>query len=166
MEIPEKLIGRIYSENDFGRSLATSISGIVGLITYYFSNDWVISLLSIFISFPVIRVIVTRLNDKFKKPTQQKIRENEAMHIYKSLSKQEKEIVNVFVSSGSCVLTWSQINNSSIYSNGIESLIQRELMRTSMTADGMRETFVLDTAVFDVGAKKRTKIKPELELKI
>ena len=40
----------------------------------------------------------------------------------------------------------------------IELQTQRNLLWTSMTADGMRETFVLDAEIFDVGQdRKRAK---------
>jgi hypothetical protein len=41
------------------------------------------------------------------------------------------------------------MNNQPVSSAAIESLIQRELLWTSITADGMRETFALDTEIFD-----------------
>ena len=56
METLEKWAERIYSESDFGRGVATSISGAIGLSTYLFFNDWVIALFSVMISFPIIRI--------------------------------------------------------------------------------------------------------------
>ena len=62
--------------------------------------------------------------------------------------------MSVFVDSGGCVLTWTQMNNSCASQNGVESLIRRGLLSTSVTADGMRETFVLDPNLFGIGLNR------------
>jgi len=80
----------------------------------------------------------------------------EAERVYGRLSEHEKAVVQAFVQTGGSVLTWGQVNQLGLPGNGIESLIQREVAWTSMTADGMRETFALDSAIFDVGQKHAT----------
>ena len=158
MKTIEKLIDRIYSETDFGRSIAISLTGIIGLITYLYFGDWIIATFVSIISFPIIRLISTGLHEKANRSKKRIIEKEEAEHIYNRLSVEETEIINIFVNYGGCVLTWSQINNLPISSNAIESLIQRKLLYTSMTADGMRETFVLDTDIFDIGNEKLKEI--------
>lgn len=51
-------------------------------------------------------------------------------------------------------MTWGQFNRSKISSSAVETLIQRELLSTSVTADGMTETFVLDVCLFDAGVRR------------
>lgn len=147
----EKLAEKVYSENDFGRSIATSLSGIIGLAVYLISKDWVIAIFSLIITFPIIRLISSNLNEKFKKSKHNKIKKANAQKKLNSLSLEEMSVVSVFVKHGSSVLTWDQANREeSISGSAIESLIQRELICTSMTADGMRETFALDTEFFEI----------------
>ena len=153
----EKWLDRVYSETDFGRSIAISLTGVVGLVTYLYYNDWIIATFSSIISFPIIRLISTELHEKVIRNKKRVIEKEDAEHIYNHLSKEEKKVIKIFVDAGGSVLTWSQINNSPISSTAIESLIQREILRTSMTADGMRETFVLDTDIFDIGNEKLDK---------
>jgi hypothetical protein len=43
------------------------------------------------------------------------------------------------------------MNNQPVSSASVESLIQREVLWTSMTADGMQETFALNSAIYDIG---------------
>ena len=43
MKTVEKWADRVYAENDFGRSIATSIAGLIGLTVYLLAKDWVIS---------------------------------------------------------------------------------------------------------------------------
>ena len=66
MKSLEKWADRVYSENDFGRSIATSLSGTIGLIVYLVTDDWVSAAFSAIISFPIIRIISTRIMNKSK----------------------------------------------------------------------------------------------------
>ncbi|MCM8813902.1 MAG: hypothetical protein NC924_08225 [Candidatus Omnitrophica bacterium] len=147
----EKWADRVYSETDFGRSIATSGAGIIGLVTYLFFNDWVTAAFSTIISFPIIRLVSAGIHEKVNRRRKHAIEREEAEHIYKRLSESEKEVVQAFVRAGGSVMTWDQMNNQPVPSASIESLIQREVIWTSMTADGMRETFALNSAIFDIG---------------
>ena len=153
----EKWAERIYNESDFGRSISTSASGCIGLLVYLIYSDWVLAFFSVIISFPIIRVVSSGLHEKFLKYRTRKIKEEEAAHIYEKLSKDERKIVHKYVESGGTSLTFSQINTLNLTRPAVESLIQREVLWTSMTADGMRETFALDTELFDVAQKKISK---------
>ena len=42
MKSIEKWADRVYAENDFGRSVAISVSGLIGLVVYLPTRDWVI----------------------------------------------------------------------------------------------------------------------------
>jgi len=42
----EKWADRVYSETDFGRSVATSVAGVIGLAVYLIFGDWVIAAFS------------------------------------------------------------------------------------------------------------------------
>lgn len=151
MKTIEKWADRVYAETDFGRSVATSGAGIIGFVIYLIFNDWVIAAFSSIISFPIIRLISTGFHEKVDRHKKRAIEREEAEHIYNRLSEEEKEVIQAFVKAGGSVLTWSQMNNQPVSFAIIESLIQREVMWTSMTADGMRETFALDSAIFDIG---------------
>jgi ABC-type multidrug transport system fused ATPase/permease subunit len=150
----EKWADRVYAENDFGRSIATSISGLIGLAVYLLSKDWVIAAFASIITFPVVRIIATGINEKVERNKKRKVEKEEAENLYNKLSADEKKVIQSFVMAGGSVLTWNQMNNQDVSSNGVESLIQREILWTSMTADGMRETFALDSNVFDICNEK------------
>ncbi|MFT6925664.1 MAG: ABC-type multidrug transport system fused ATPase/permease subunit [Psychromonas sp.] len=154
MKTIEKWADRVYAENDFGRSIATSIAGLIGLGVYLLSKDWVIAAFASIITFPVIRIVATGINEKAERNKKRKIEKEEAENLYNKLSADEKNVIQSFLMAGGSVLTWTQMNNQNVSSNGIESLIQREILWTSMTADGMRETFALDSNVFDICNEK------------
>jgi ABC-type multidrug transport system fused ATPase/permease subunit len=150
----EKWAERVYAENDFGRSVAISVSGLIGLLVYLLTADWVIAAFSTIISFPIIRLVSTGLNEWFKRKKQRNIERENASHLFAKLSDEEKEVIKAFVRAGGSVLTWVQMNNEPVSSAAIESLIQREAVWTSITADGMRETFALNSHLFDIGNEK------------
>lgn len=149
MKSIEKWADRVYAETDFGRSIATSLSGVVGLSVYLALNDWVIAAFSTIISFPIFRIISTGINEKLERKKKKKTDEENAKEKYGNLSKEEKEVIRAFVEAGGSVLTWGQMNKQADSFSAVESLIQREIIWTSMTADGMTETFALDSNIFD-----------------
>ena len=150
MNLVDKWTERIYSETDFGRSVATSVAGVIGLIVYLTYSDWVIAAFSSIITFPIVRIVSTKLHGRVTRRAKGLIDREEAELVYDRLSDEEKQVVLGFVEAGGSVLTWAQVNKLSLSLPAIESLIQRQVLWTSMTADGMRETFALDSAIFDV----------------
>ena len=158
MKTINKWAERVYKETDFGRSVGTSVSGVVGLLVYLVFSDWVIAAFSLIITFPIVRLISTGLYERTTRRAKRRLEREEAERAYDQLSDDEEQVILAFVEAGSCVLIWGQVNEMSVSVASIESLIQRELLWTSMTADGMRETFVLDAEIFDVGRdRKRAK---------
>lgn len=114
------------------------------MVVYLFLGDWAISAFAAIIFFPVARVTATAIHARVACNANRRARRNDAEHTFSTLSDEERAVVAEFLNAGGCVITWSQANNSSISGAAIESLIQREILSASMTADGMRETFVLD----------------------
>jgi hypothetical protein len=130
------------------------VAGTIGLVVYLIFNDWAIAAFSSIISFPIIRIVSTGLHDTATRRNKRKIEQEDAAQIYDRLNDDEKEVVLAFVRAGGSVLTWSQVNNLPISRPSIESLIQREVLWTSTTADGMQETFAVDSAIFDIGQER------------
>lgn len=159
MSAIEKWVDRVYGETDFGRNIATSLSGLLGLGVYLYFGDWVIAAFAAIIFFPVARITASAIHARLSRNAARRAKRSDAQHTFDSLSEEERAVVSEFVSAGGCVLTWGQMNKCPVSGSAIESLIQRELLSTSMTADGMRETFVLEPTIFDAGvshAKSRT----------
>lgn len=144
---------RIYSETDLGRSVATSSAGVVGLALYLLTSDIAIAGFSALIIFPFVRVLASSAHSKAERVAKLKAQENGIQRLYDRLSPEEKKVVSIFVEAGGSVMTWGQINKSDAHFSAIESLMQRGLLHTSMTADGLTETFVMDQDLFDIGQK-------------
>ena len=145
----DRWIERIYSENDIGRGVATTISGITGLASYLYWNDWVIACFVAVIVFPVSRIVASTIHSRLIE-SRKHDHSKEIKDLFEKLSHEERQVVQAFVWHGGCVMTWSECNESpSISVAGIESLINRDQIHTTVTADGIRETFVLNTELFD-----------------
>jgi ABC-type multidrug transport system fused ATPase/permease subunit len=154
----EKWAERVYAETDFGKSIATSLAGVVGLLVYLVLADWTIAAFSAVIFFPAFRFAAAAIHTRMERNAKRRARCSDAEHIFGTLSNEEQAVVAEFVKFGGCVLTWGQVNRSPVSRSAIESLIQREVLSTSMTADGMRETFVLNVALFEIGVRHAKKI--------
>ncbi|WP_112480224.1 hypothetical protein [Vibrio variabilis] len=159
MESIDKWLEKVYSENDFGRGIATSLSGAVGLASYLYSDDWVIAFFSLVIIFPVARIVATALNERSKVKITNNLQHKQLVDVFQRLSKEELRVIRAFTESGGTALTFRQINELDLSTPAIESLVQRELLWTSVTSDLMTETFALDTDFFDV-AKSMAKTSP------
>ena len=147
----EKWIDRIYSEQDFGRSIALSIAGMVGLAVYLMVKDGFVAVFLSVILYPAVRVIADNIYINVKRRKKWK----EVNRTYNHLSEAEKQVVKAFVDAGGAVLTWSQVNRLNLSVSAIESLVHRGFLHTSVTADGLTETFVLDSDLFDVAQGKQ-----------
>jgi len=147
-----KIAELIYSEDDFGRSVSTTLSAVIGITCYLSTNDWVIAAFSAVIPFPIIRLVASKLHAKYAIRAQRNTARESADYTFSQLSQDEKTVANAFVNAGGCTLTFSQVNSLSL-ANAVESLTHREMLSTSMTADSMCETFVLDPLVFDAAQR-------------
>jgi ABC-type multidrug transport system fused ATPase/permease subunit len=144
---------RIYAERDFGRSIATSIAGIVGLLIYLNTQDWVIAAFAAVIAFPVVRILASAAHSAYMQKKHSSSNQREAQEIYNKLSEEEKEVIREFVRVGGSVMSWSHANRVNLSEPGVASLMQREVLHSTMTPDGMREAFGIRVDVFDVAQK-------------
>jgi len=153
----DRWVERIYAERDFGRSIATSAAGVVGLLIYLNTNDWVIAAFAAIIGFPVVRVLASAIHSAYmrKKHSGRDLRE--AQELYDKLSEEEKEVIREFVRVGGSVMSWSHANRVNLSEPGVASLMQREVLYSTMTPDGMREAFGISIEIFDVAQKAYAK---------
>lgn len=145
---------RIYTERDFGRSIATSGSGIVGLATYISTGDWVIAAFCAVIVFPLIRVISFSLHARYRRHRTSGAQREQIRKQVKKLTADEKEVLRAFVREGGSVLPAGRVNRLGVPESGVESLFQRGIMYSTMTVDGMREALAIEVEVFDTAQEE------------
>ncbi|MCK4548343.1 MAG: hypothetical protein KAW17_12980 [Candidatus Eisenbacteria sp.] len=147
----DKLIATIYAERDFGRSIATTVAGVVGLTTYLFSSDWIIALFAAVIAFPVCRVTASALHSRWKQNHAQIVKKIEAAQAFSRFSPQERQVIEFFVRSGGACVSWGAVNRSDLPfpRAAVNSLIERGVVRLSVMEDLMTEAFALDIDTFD-----------------
>jgi len=155
----DRWANRIYGEKDFGRSISTTLSGIVGLFTYLLSKDWVLSAFVTIIVFPLFRLIASALHTRWREVHKQKLLTSEAQKEFQKFSPEEKEVIKAFVDAGGSVLTWSQVNRTNLSVSAIESLVQRGVLFSTVVSDGFGEAFALKTEVFDMGQQAFPKVE-------
>lgn len=150
----ERIIERIYEETDIARSIATSLAGLFGLFAYMLWQDWVIALLAIVISFPILRVLCKLVETRSIKHREIRFAEEAERRLLDSFSEQELDVVKKFVKNGGSVLSFSIIERKGIFLDdvGTRSLMNRDFLRQDVIGD-IREGLVLDTELFDVARK-------------
>jgi hypothetical protein len=151
----DRWASRIYAEKDFGRSISTTLSGIVGLVTYLLSKDWTISAFVTIIVFPVFRILASALHTRWIERHKEKLQALEAQRTFEKFSPEERQVVKAFVDAGGATLSWSHIKEAGIFlpDVGVNSLIQRGVFCHTVTADGLSEAIAIDTAIFDLGQR-------------
>jgi ABC-type multidrug transport system fused ATPase/permease subunit len=144
---------RIYTERDFGRSVATSVSGVVGLVVYLVFEDWVIAVFSAVIAFPIVRIISSAVHSAHTRKKLVVEDRQQAQELYERLSEEEKGVLREFVKAGGSVMSWSHANRVNLHEPGVATLMQREILYSTMTPDGMREAFAVRVDIFDAAQK-------------
>lgn len=151
----EKLITAIYAEEDPGRSVATAVAGIGGLMAYRLSLDWVVAFFSAVILFPLARVIATAAHSRWKAKRSEATQAAKTEAEFNSFSLQERQILEFFVRQGGCCVSWGAVNSSEFPfpRAALNSLMERGIVRTSVMEDGMTEAFALHVDTFDMAQK-------------
>lgn len=151
----DEIAAKIYDETDFGRSVATAIAGIAGLATYLWKRDAVIAAFAAVIVFPVVRLGSHSLRAAWVARAAKRTKEAQSLELLEKLSAQEKDILRFFVAAGGACVSWGYVNSSKLPfpRPALNSLMARGLVTTSVMEDGMTESFVLDTEMFDAAQK-------------
>ena len=147
-------IERIYIERDLSRSVATSLAGVVGLLLYLWSRDWVIAAFAAVIVFPITKVLVGTIHSAYMRRSEEDGGIEVARKHFERLSTNEKQVLFEFVRVGGSVMSWGHANKVGLHEPAVSSLIQRKLLYPTMTADGMREAFGITVEIFDVAQEK------------
>lgn len=151
---------KIYAEEDFGRSISTTLSGIVGLTTYLLSKDWVLSAFVAIILFPLFRLFASALHQRWKEARKRKLQTADSQKFFEKFTPEEKEVIKCFVNAGGAALSYSQINRARLQALGIESLVHRGVLANTLLSDYITEGFILDTKVFDLGQQSFPRLLP------
>ena len=143
-----ELLKRIVDASDPGWLISIGLAGVAWLSMYMAWEDWWGGALVAVITFAFARPLLSWWNEKREgKRTKDRVREE-----FERLSREEKGVVQAFVWHGGSVMTWAECEQwPDCTRAGIESLMNRGRIHASVTADGMRETFVLDSELFDYG---------------
>lgn len=93
MSVIEKWAERVYAETDVGRSVATSLAGVLGLGIYLKSGDWVIAAFASVVFFPLARLTASSIHERFTRRSRQKSERENTEHVSNSLGDDEQTVV-------------------------------------------------------------------------
>lgn len=141
---------RVYNERDFGRNIATASSAAGALASYLYWNDWVVAACAGAIVFPVGKILASAVRSRWAQLRKERLSKEQIKELFDNLGREEKDVIQAFVWHGGTTVRWAEVDKSPHFSSaGIDSLISRDLIHTGITADGARDTFVLDSQLFE-----------------
>ncbi|ATE85504.1 TPA: hypothetical protein RPB45_001948 [Escherichia coli] len=143
-----KLFDRVYTEKDFGINVAIFVAGLAGMSCYLILHDYVLTLFAFIIPFPIVKIIAGGWHQRLLAQKGKAASRQQLAALYDSLTDSEKNVVQHFVAFGGAVMTWGQMNRLDDPQTGVESLVRKGLLGTSVSVDGMHETFELDLTLF------------------
>lgn len=149
-----RLVKLIFNENDLGNLFACAVAAVGGGLAWYLYEDFVISACTAIFGLTLTKILASTIYAHFRRLQKHRKNKKRVKDLFESLGREERATVEAFVYSGGSVMTWKETNDSPKASvAGIESLIHRGLIEPSVTFDGMRDTFVLDTELFNYARK-------------
>jgi hypothetical protein len=154
----DKWADRIYLEEDFGKNVATIISGLCGLIIYLVEKDFSLAAFVTIIIFPAVKIITNILRNKHLKINEQLDRENAKKAIdqtVKDLTDQERLVIHEFVKYKSSVMSEKYIKMNSVFlpDGAVKSLIEREYITEQSFGLSGSFDLKLNIVIFEAGRR-------------
>jgi hypothetical protein len=152
----EKWAERIYLEEDFGKNVATTGAGVIGLCVYFYKSDFALATFVTIIVFPLIKIISNALSDKYSKE-KQNLRLIEARknieETVKSLTGDERLVIHEFVKAGGSVISskYIQLNKIHMPDIAVKSLMERGYLREGYYGKSGEYDLKLNIAIFEAG---------------
>ena len=141
----DRWVERIYSENDPGRGVATTVAGAMATAIYLYSSDWAVAALVGVTIFPVAKIAASGFHANWTRKRRRSEDHAEFGELLDRLGYQERLVVQHFVWHGASVMTWGECNTYDLSRSAINSLIERGLAKEAEEAQGV----AIDTRFFD-----------------
>jgi hypothetical protein len=152
----DKWADRVYAEEDFGKNIAISFSGLIGLIIYLIKSDFALAAFIAIIIFPLVKMLSRHIERKYAKNKKQSDVENkkkEIVEIVKNLTDRERRVIHEFVKYKSAVISSNHLAMNSIHmpDGATKSLKERGYL--SIDSYGTPDEFdlILDLDIFEAG---------------
>ena len=157
MEI-DKWAERIYLEEDFGKNIATTISGLIGLSIYLFKADFALAAFVAIILFPLFKILANSARAKQLKNREEKGEletQKENVLFVKNLTDQERRVIHEFVQYNASVLPskYVELNNIHLPDGAVKSLIQRDILKEKGYGLSNQYDLVLKIEMFEAGRR-------------
>lgn len=153
----DKWADRIYLEEDFGKNIATTISGLFGLTVYLIQDDFALAAFVTIITFPVVKIITNTFRNKSLKKGEAIEREKtkkEMDQLVKDLTDQERLVIHEFVKYNSSVMSERYIKLNSVFlpDGAVKSLMERGFLTENRFVSGSYD-LKLNIVIFEAGRR-------------
>jgi len=154
----DKWADRIYLEEDFGKNIATTVSGSLGLIIYLFKSDFALAAFVAIIVFPFVKIVSNALRDKYIKKKEALDQESARRAIdqtIKNLTDQERLVIHEFVNYKSSVMSNKYIQMNSVFlpDGAVKSLMERDFLTEKFYGASGQYDLKLNLVIFEAGRR-------------
>ena len=141
----DRWVERIYSENDPGRGVATTVAGATATAIYLYWSDWAVAALVGITIFPIAKIAASAFHANWSRTRRRSDDRAELEQMLERVGFEERRVLQAFVWHGASVMSWKECNTWEVSRSAIDSLIERGVARVTDDTDGI----ALDTKLFD-----------------
>lgn len=151
-----KMFETVYNESDSSKMIAISISGIVGLIMYFFiTQETPILIFTSLIIFPISKLATSVILNNLSKRNELKLQEIDYQRLYDELNSNEKKFIKLaFSTNDNEVIDWRTINNCSLSREVLISLVDKKVIEVINPLDMSDDQFKISSGFFKVAKKE------------
>ncbi|WP_299769024.1 hypothetical protein [uncultured Pseudoteredinibacter sp.] len=152
----DKWAGRIYEEEDFGKNIAISIAGIIGLTIYLIQSDFVLAAFITIIVFPPVKILLRHFESKYTKRREAErldSQKKELVKVVENLTGQERRVIHEFVKYKSAVISNEYLSVNSIHmpDGATKSLRERGYLKVESYGTPQDFDLKLNIEIFEAG---------------
>lgn len=152
-----KMFETVYNESDSSKMIAISISGIVGLIMYFFiTQETPILIFTSLIIFPISKLTTSVILNNMSKHNELKLQEVNFQELYDELNSNEKKFIEIaFVIDDNEVIDWGTIgSNNLLLREVLISLVDKKIIEIINPLGTSDDQFKIKSGFFKIAKKE------------
>ena len=152
-----KMFETVYNESDSSKMIAISISGIVGLIMYFFiTQETPILIFTSLIIFPISKLTTSVILNNMSKHNELKLQEVNFQELYDELNSNEKKFIEIaFVIDDNEVIDWGTIgSNNLLLREVLISLVDKKIIEIINPLGTSDDQFKIKPGFFKIAKKE------------
>lgn len=151
-----KMFETVYNESDSSKMIAISMSGIVGLIMYFFiTKETPILIFTTLIIFPIAKLLTSSILNHINKKNELKLQEINYQELYSELNSNEKKFIDyAFVMGDNEVVDWGIIDDAWLSREVLISLLDKKVLTIINPLGTSDDQFKIKSEFYKIAKKE------------